>query len=317
MNSKDKKIEYQEYSGEDFARLLGVNFSDFSKECRKLIETLDFRYRFLSSEERDAILLRVIKRIYDPGIIPSGSTYIEKWETGWSENRKNYEATGDLNELLPKFVKKQEVVRLDGKYIQPFSEDFETSFVNVIRQYVFETFLNNSEVIYEFGCGTGHNLVHLSRIFPGKKLIGLDWSEESCRLIDAISEKEQLNLTSLKFDMFNPPIGLNVSKGSALFTVGAMEQLGGDYKKFLEFILSNNFSICVHLETAFELYDESNIFDYVAKEYLVKRNWLRGFFSELTSMQEKGELSILYQKRTFGSLFHDGYTITAWAPKHV
>jgi len=248
---------------------------------------------------------------------PSGEAYLEKWESGWGENRKDYGLTGDVKDLLPKFVKKNEVVRLEGDYVLPLNSEFETSFVNVLRQFVFERFLTGYQDIFEFGAGTGHNLVHLSRIFPNAKLTGLDWSTEACKLIEEVGLRLGINLTSAMFDMFKPSSDLQIPDGSALFTIGALEQLGQNHEEFLKFILKSKFQICIHLETSYEIYEEEELLDALSKRYLEKRNWLKGYFASLRNAESEGALEIIYQRRTFGSLFHDGYTITVWKKKNV
>jgi hypothetical protein len=117
--------------------------------------------------------------------------------------------------------------------------------------------------------------------------------------------------------MFKPCAELHIPENSALFTIGALEQLGENYGEFLNFILKNKFQICVHLETSYELYEEEKLLDALAKRYLEKRNWLRGYFARLKNEESEGALKILYQRRTFGSLFHDGYTITVWKKTNV
>jgi hypothetical protein len=301
----------------NLAKLLGVNPGDFSEECRNLVEGQDLRYKRLSQESRDSIILRVLKRLDDVNLTPSGEAYLGKWESGWGENRKDYGNTGDVKDLLPKFVKKNEVIRFEADYALPLSSEFETSFVNILRQFIFEKFLIGFENIYEFGAGTGHNLVQLAKIFPNARLVGADWSVEACKLMGEVGSNLAINLSSVEFDMFNPSFDLEVPQGSALITVGALEQLGEKHEDFFKFILKKKFKICIHFETSYELYDESKLFDALAMRYLEKRNWLRGFFGNLKKSEDDGSLKILYQKRTFGSLFHDGYTVTVWRPNNV
>ena len=85
----------------------------------------------------------------------------------------------------------------------------------------------------------------------------------------------------------------------------------------MKFIIKNKFQVCIHVETSYELYDEAVLLDVLAMRYLEKRNWLRGYFASLRNGVSEGTLKILYQRRTFGSFFHDGYTITVWAPTNV
>lgn len=47
-------------------------------------------------------------------------------------------------------------------------------------------------------------------------------------------------------------------------------------------------------------------------KYIVKRNWLRGYFSALRDLEKVGKIKIIQKRKTFGSFFHDGYTVTVW-----
>ena len=76
------------------------------------------------------------------------------------------------------------IMRVSGNYIKPKSHDFELNWYKAFRYWLFKTYLKDVDFIYEFGCGTGYNLPILSRLFPGKKLIGLDWVPESKSIID-------------------------------------------------------------------------------------------------------------------------------------
>ena len=46
-----------------------------------------------------------------------------------------------------------------------------------------------------------------------------------------------------------------------------------------------------------------------------ERDWSRGYFAKLEGLQKSGEIEILEQGRTFGSFYHEGYTMTVWRPR--
>ena len=54
---------YSELKLEDFARLFGTTVDDIPDDCRELISKNDFRYEILVGEERDKVLLDVLKKI--------------------------------------------------------------------------------------------------------------------------------------------------------------------------------------------------------------------------------------------------------------
>mgnify|MGYP003327929300 CR=1 FL=1 len=42
---------------------------------------------------------------------------------------------------------------------------------------------NSVNNLFEFGCGSAHNLVYASQIIPNVNLHGLDWSKNSIKII--------------------------------------------------------------------------------------------------------------------------------------
>ena len=198
----------------------------------------------------------------------------------------------------------------------PSNPDFETSFVTVLRVYLFSKYFSDASSIYEFGCGAGLNLVALARLFPEKKLYGLDWSTTSCDIVNKIAETHNFRLSGAFFDMFSPDYQLDIAKGSAVFTIGAMEQLGINYEPFLQFLLDKRPSICINIETLYEVYDQSILFDYVAAKYLERRGYLQGYLTRLRQLEAQGKIEIVKTQRSFGSLYHDGYSYVIWKPKN-
>ena len=91
-----------------------------------------------------------------------------------------------------------------------------------------------------------------------------------------------------------------------------MEQLGSNYVRFIVFILESRTKIIVNIETMFELYEDENLFDFLPQQYIKKRNWLQGYYAKLYEFERQGKLKILEVKKTFGSFYHDGYTIVVW-----
>ena len=301
----------------DFARILGAGLGELPPGCVEAIRSADFRHHVLSGEEREKVLLRVIKALDSGNLSVSGKQKRPQWENGWAENLSEFTQTRDINRLIPKFVRRNEVVRLQGEYCQPVNPEFETAFVTVLRIFLFERYFRDVEQIFEFGCGTGLNLVALARMYPEKVLHGLDWAESSRRILEELSPEFGNRLRGYVFDMFSPDSALDMPEDSALFTIGTMEQLGTDFEAFLQFALNKRPKVCLHVETVYELYDQEHLFDYVAARYLERRNWLRGYLSRLRELESAGKLELIKCQRTFGSLFHDGYSYIVWRPKNV
>lgn len=299
----------------DFCRIFGAEPHEFSEQCRREIRSRDFRHVALRGLEREAVLLRVLQKIDSAELTISGPAKLPQWEAGWSENLADYKKSRNTDDLVPKFIRKDEVIRLCGEYIRPLNPNFETDFVAVLRIFLFEKYFSNSRNIFEFGCGTGHNLVALSELFPDVPIHGLDWAQSATELIDELAaDLPPGRLTSHLFDVFKPNFAVEIPERSAVLTIGTMEQLGTDFGPFLEFLLKKRPQIVLHVETLFELYDQGSLFDYVAARYLQRRNWLRGYLKKLRELEALKSIEIIKCQRTFGSLFHDGYSYLAWKP---
>ncbi|MBA3611843.1 MAG: class I SAM-dependent methyltransferase [Nitrospirales bacterium] len=299
---------------EDFETIFGEVPGTLFQKCQELVGRHDLRYDTLQGASRDQVLLRVLKTL-GQDLEVAGTHRKQRWEDGWAENFSDFQRTGyDLGALVPKFVRPQEIIRLKGEYVRPVSPHFETSVVQILRCWMFQKWFQAVDHIYEFGCGTGHNLVDAAFLFPGRPLHGLDWSHSSQAILRLLREEHGLNVVGREFNMLEPDESFNLYPRSGVFTVGAMEQLGCQYHAFMNYLLRQRPSICIHVETLYELYDQSILFDYVAAKYLEKRKYLQGLLETLKTFEQEGRLEILATVRTFGSLYHDGYSMVIWKP---
>ena len=301
----------------DFANSFGTTVDDLSEDCRQLAKKYNFRYRELDKDERDQVILEVLKRIDSKELSIVGAHRKGRWDDGWSENLKNFiEKKYDLKELIPKYIHPNQPVRLNGDYVMPEDPEFEYNFFQVYRLWLFRKYLKDFDSIVEFGSGTGHNLVVLSQLYPEKKLYGSDWVPPSVELLNKIKEVYGYNITAKLFDLFNPDESFQIPENSAVITMGTMEQLGVNYEKFLDFILKKSPRICLQSEPICELYDDKNLLDYVFIKYHQRRGYLSGYLTRLKQLEAEGKIEIIKIQRVFlGNLVQEGYSIIVWKPK--
>ncbi len=300
---------------EDFARFFGIKRPDLPLSCIKLIEEYDFSYRFLQGEERDIVLRDVIHRIFVENMNVAGKEKQPLWEKGWGENLKCYLDGGqDPRDLIPKYYRPDQVMRIDRKYARAADPGFEYNFFTVLRQWLFETYLQQAYTVYEFGCGPGHNLLHLAQLYPHREIHGLDWSQEAVNILKILGETN--NITGHLFDMFHPDTELAVKPNSAFITFGALEQLGQNYQAFLDFLVEAKPLICVHVEPFYELFDPDNLLDYLAIAYPHKRNHLGDYIASLRKKEAEEKVHVQTVNRMlFGSLYEEGWSIVVWGLK--
>ncbi len=315
MNFKSSISDVHSLDISGFSRLLGVPEEEFTDEICNFINSTDFDYVIVDGAKRESLLLQILNTIDSGKLSVSGPGKQVAWERGWSENLLEFERSGnDPETLLPKFVRKGQVMRMQGSFILPSNPDFETAMVKVMRDVLFRKYFSGVRSVFEFGCGTGLNLLHLSKLFPGKPLCGLDWAESSCNIVDQLAKAQGINLRGIKFDMFTPDSGLDLSADDGVFTIGALEQLGAGFGPFLSFLREKSPAICIHFETMNELYSEPTLSDYLIKRYSDTRKYLDGFLATLKELEKTKSVEILQVQRTFGGLYHEGYSFVVWRP---
>jgi len=166
--------EIHEVTLEDFARSFGTTVEDIPDDCRELIAKTDFKCKILEGEERDKVLLDVLKKIETDQQIIGAEERQTTWEKGWEENLQDFIKSGyDLNKLVPKFIRPNQIIRLNRNYVMPSNPNFELDYFSIFRLWLFKKYLREFDFIYEFGCGTGFNLAVLAQLYPERSYT--DW----------------------------------------------------------------------------------------------------------------------------------------------
>jgi hypothetical protein len=302
----------------DFAELFSTNVDEIHTFCNDIIEKADFSYSTISDYRKDNIILEIIKKIDSFNLPIAGKERQNDWNDGWQENFESFIKNNyDLNQLIPRYYKKYSEFKLKNEFIKVNSADFEYNYLDVFRTWIFKKYLVEADSLYEFGCGTAHNLVKLASLFPEKKLYGYDWANPTLKIIDVLQNKFKLNIEGGLFDFFNPSEELKLSKNAAIITFGALEQTGKFFIKFIEFILKEKPKIIINIECINELYDEKLLFDYLSLKYHIKRNYLFGYLSYLRKLESNNEIEIINtHHHKFGNIYTDTHSFVIWKPKY-
>lgn len=296
-----------------FARLIGVAEPELPAFVREALLSSPLRYRRLAPAERDAVLRDLREQIDSPSIAEVGPHRQEVWERGWGEALAGFVGSGhDAAHLVPRYTRRGEAIRFDGDYAQPDGEDFEVRLSRHQRQTLFGRFFAGCARVYEFGCGTGLNLVYLSEVLPGTPLVGLDWVDASRRLVEAIAARlPQVSYRPFDFFRVAP---FELGEGSGVCTVTALEQAGADFGPFLDFLLAARPRVALHIEPLAEFYG-ADPFGVIGSAYHRKRRYLDGFLTRLERLAAQGRVEILFRHPTgFGIQRHDPFSAVAWRP---
>jgi hypothetical protein len=301
---------------EDYAESFGTTIADFSKECKQLMLAHPLEYHVLENSARDRVILDVLRKIDTDIQVIGAEERKEVWENGWAENLTSFNQSHDIKDLTPKFIRSRQPVRFKGNYVMPEVDNFELVYLKIFRMWLFNKYFKDCNPIYEFGCGTGFNLVAISEMFPDKILRGSDFVSSSIELVNQIGKTYNLNITGFLFDMITPDNSIKLEKGSGIFTSGAVEQLAGKFETFLQYLLVQAPKICIHIEPTIELYDGDNLIDDLAMRFLKKRGYTKGFLPRLIELEKQGKVDIIKVKRLyFGSLYQEGYMCIIWQVK--
>ncbi|MGV3523535.1 MAG: hypothetical protein ACO1RX_04885 [Candidatus Sericytochromatia bacterium] len=299
-----------------FSELVGTAPATIPASAQKLLQDYALSYRALTAAESAAAHAQVLERMATGHMAVSGAHRHGDWERGWSENLEAFRAGGhDPEVLVPKYLQPDQIDRLNGAYIRSETPYFQVRVYDIFRHYLFQTYLSSATAVYEFGCGTGYNLHILAGLLPEMPLWGLDWAEASVQLIQEMAQNGHPQLQAQRFDMFHPE-GLELQAGAAVLTLNAMEQLGGNFQPFVDYLLAQHPAIGVHAEPLLELYDPADPFDDIARRYHEQRGYLTGFVPHMQALAAAGQIEILKLQRVrLGNQFHEGYSLLIWKPR--
>lgn len=300
----------------EFAQCFGTTPGEIPPEATRLIHQSDFRYDELSAQDHQRLIAEIRRKIESGQFSRVGKPRRGIWEKVWTERLLDFIRHGySLDRLVPNFINSNPIVRLNRQYIKAHDPNFEFHFFDVFRTWLFKTYFSEAESIYEFGCGSGFNLVALANLFPDKPLHGLDWTPSSVQLVDLIAEKHGLNLRGRPFDFYEMDEELQFDGRTGVLTMCALEQIGRDFEGFVEFLLARRPAICVQMEPLVELYDATNPMDEIAIQYHRARGYLDGYLGHLRRLEREGRLRIrTVQRPMFGSLYHEGFSFVVWNP---
>ena len=280
------------------------------------IDGYKLRYAEISPEEVDEIYIKIVNTLLDPFLVYSGPHRLKQWEKGWGQNFSEFSESGKLTDVSPHYFGKYPINRFNQQFVKGVSTEYEKRMLYVILDYIFDKYLRTVDSIYEFGCGTGHNLIKTREVNPHAKLVGLDWTKASQNILKKVAASGLVKeISGANFDFFKPNQKVKIAPNSAIYTVAALEQIGTRYKPFVSYLLKNKPSICIHVEPIAEMLDEKVLIDNLSVKYFRKRKYLNGYLDYLRTLEKAGKIEIIETKRTYiGSMYIEGYSVIVWRP---
>lgn len=281
-------------------------------EAWLFIKEASMAYEELTEDENASVRKEILTTLLSSLKI-SGENRAEDWELGWAQNLDS--EIKSINDLVPRYMGKFPYVRWNNRFVKSITKDFEYCMLQALQLTLFEKWMKNSDNVYEFGCGTGHNLSRVRKINEKANLTGLDWATSSQQILSTVNEKNILKCSGKRFDFFSPDKEFCLKDKSTVYTFAALEQVGNKYQNFVKYLIDNNIEVCLSIEPVTELLDESFEIDRLSKEYCKKRGYLDGYLTHLRDLESQGIVKILEAKRNYiGSMYLEGYMQVAWKP---
>lgn len=286
---------------------------------KRVIKDTNLKLRVLSREERDHVVLEVLRRIREDRQLVGAPSRTEAWSQGWAENLKEFQDRKSDEALVPKFMRANQPIRWQKEFYVPEDTRFEENFAEILRAYVFELFVDEGiNEIHEFGAGTGWNLLRGWNLLdrpPALKLFGSDFVASSVELIRGVAIEYSAPIEARLFDMKKPDgsYAFGNPRSSGVFTFGSLEQLAGDLEPMFDFLIEKKPSLVVSIEPAAETYDTEGLVDFTAHWFQTQRGYTSGMLGRLSEMQNQGLIRIERMKRLgFGSMMMEGYNLFIW-----
>jgi len=297
----------------DIEKAVGFEVSD---HCKKLIDSFNLQYEEPTKNERDTIILDILNTLNTP-LETAGKHKLEKWEKGWFENLELLKQHKNASSLIPKYFGKHKIARWNGDFVKCVTDYFDYKLHIIIVDAILNKYVGTQfDNLYEFGCGPAYHLLRFREFNKNINLIGLDWATSSQDIINELSKLNITNITGYNFDYFNPDYSININPKSAIFTCASLEQIGENYKDFIDYIIDKKPDLCINFEPMFEMLDENSLVDKLSILYFEKRNYLKNYLNYLRKLEKKDMIEIIKEQRLFGgSYFIEGYPIVIWRPK--
>lgn len=303
-----------QFSIEDFSRCFSPLFPELPKGFEEKFREINTGYRPASVVEREEYILEVLRTLSSRTIRRTREKNLEVWERGWGENYEMFLRDPSEISLRPRYFRPARFFRLLRDIVIPENPNIEFELFNAVRSFLFSRFFGQAETVYELGAGSCQNILALSNIFPHLEIIGLDWTAASARIAELLGSTLKRKISGARFDLADPPERLSFKEDSFVFSIHALEQLGGNHEHLIDFLLRQKPRLVLHYEPILELFDDNNVYDVLARMYCRKRNYLRGYLTALKKLQKANKLEILHEFRPCIGGVHIEASLVVWRP---
>jgi hypothetical protein len=298
------------------SHLLRCPEQEIPEDCLERFNSINTCYRLARKSDVEHYVLEILGRMEAPGIRRERDENFKAWETGWGESLESLNQNFDEEHLKPKYFRNSKFFRFRSGILLPENPYLERDLFALVRNLFFHKYFRGFDTAYELGCGSCQNVYALAQLFPKMTIHAWDWAEPSRHIAEVVNRNVEAQVKAMRFDMFEPQMDVEVRPNSIMFTIHALEQLHTGYSKLISFFMAKKPALVFHYEPILEFYDDSNLYDYLARVYSEKRNYLSGYLSTLRELERAGKIRILEQFRPFiGGVYHEA-SVIVWQPIH-
>lgn len=264
----------------------------------------------ITGAERDALIVSILDRIDADQQRIASPARTKAWENGWEGALERFLAEPIEENLVPAFLRPGQPLRVNKKFVKPVDPCAELNYCRWLQRGILAPLFSDCVSIHEFGCGTGFNLLALSRVYPGKPMYGYDFSSAAVKMTNEAARLLVADIRAAEFDMAHPGrVALGIDAG--VLTFGSIEQLGSDgFQSFIEYLTNERPRIVVHVEPIVELMEPANLVDALGIRFHRKRGYTEGLLPYLQSHPAIEVLDV--QRSYFGSLMFESYGRIVW-----
>jgi hypothetical protein len=301
----------------DFIRMFKLNEAGLPKAALSLFDRYDLSYEPATDADLEEYILQFLRLDDNPSLVRTREENLAAFERGWTENFEELKASGPegFDEALkPKYYRGSRFFRYNRQLVTTGNSQLEYELSMIARLCLFYSYLKDAGTVCELGCGTCANLLLLSRLYPNKRLMGLDWTTTSKKIAEELGRRLDRDISGHVFDMLDPDSSFTIPEGAAILSIHAFEQLGRDFDKTLAFILDARPSLVVQYEPVFDFYVSDRLLDHLALRYCRRRGYLDGYYGRLRELEKDGKIQILDAFRPYlGGVLHES-SVLVWKP---
>jgi hypothetical protein len=219
----------------------------------------------------------------------------DKWQS-CADNFEKSNGTANAYDLRVIYYdinsEKRRAAIVNGKLVDASNADVMAWYDEILTTAMADA-VKSAKTIVELGCGMGHMLWVLRKVFPGLQYRGGDYADSAVALAASLY-KSTPEISVSKFNFYAPDYDL-IEKAEGpvvVFTSQALEQIptsAGVVETLSKY--KNKISRVFHMEPAYALYDDGSLLGQLRRRYIELNDYNRDL---IPTLQSRKDVEILH-----------------------